>query len=311
MFEKPIVAGVDGSPESLRAATLASQIAVAAKTRCQLVHAIPDGRLARAVGLVPVHVQELIEQVMADARREIAARLRGIVAPAVVRALEVRAGRAARVLADAVARHGAALVVLGGKRRGIVARALSGSTAHSLVRTLDVPVLVTAGRSPRGRVLVAADLSHAARPTLETAAALASLLGARLRVMHVVEPIHYGRVVPRSPDQKTFFRESVETFKRLASTFGGVAESDMVVRQGEAASTIAAEATRWKADVVVVGSHGKGVLDRLLIGSTTEWLLNGLPTSLLVVPAPSASRTIQRHAGRPVRARLISPAERL
>ncbi|PYO97343.1 MAG: hypothetical protein DMD60_07325 [Gemmatimonadetes bacterium] len=95
---------------------------------------------------------------------------------------------------------------------------------------------------------------HAARPTIETAAALASLLGARLRVIHVVEPIRNGRVVPQDPDEKTFFRESVETFKRLASTF--VAESDMVVRQGESASTIAAEATRWKADVVVVGSHG-------------------------------------------------------
>jgi nucleotide-binding universal stress UspA family protein len=298
MFEKPIVAGIDGSPASLRAAALASKLAAAAKTRCQLVHAVPDGRLARAVGTVPVHARGLFERVLAEARREIAARLQGIVAPAVVQALEVRAGRAARVLADAVARHSAALVVLGGKRRGVMARALSGSTAHYLVRTLDVPVLVTARPSPRGRVLVAADLSHAATPTLETAAALARLLDAHLRVMHVVEPIRYGRVVPRSPDEQTFFRESVETFRRLASTFAHVAESDMVVRQGEAAKAIAAEATRWGADVVVVGSHGKGIVDRFLIGSTTEWLLNVLPTSLLIVPAPRATRPTPRQSGR-------------
>jgi universal stress protein family protein len=36
---------------------------------------------------------------------------------------------------------------------------------------------------------------------------------------------------------------------------------------------------------VVVGSHGKGWVERLLIGSVTERLLNQLPSSLLVVPA--------------------------
>jgi len=41
---------------------------------------------------------------------------------------------------------------------------------------------------------------------------------------------------------------------------------------------------------VVVGSHGKGWVDRLLLGSTTERLLDQLPASLLVVPAPPGKR---------------------
>jgi nucleotide-binding universal stress UspA family protein len=175
--------------------------------------------------------------------------------------------------------------VLGGKRRGTIARALSGSTAHYLVRALDVPVLVTGGRSTRiRRILVAVDLSSAARGTLRAAAALSQAVLARLRVLHVVGPIRYPYVVPRAPDKKAFFLESVETFKRLASAVGGVGESDMVVRVGSAEVTIAAEAARWRADVVVVGSHGEGFVDRLLIGSTTEWLLSRLPASVLVVP---------------------------
>ncbi len=221
-----------------------------------------------------------------------AARLNRVVPPAVLRGLDVRYGRAARVVAEAVARHGAGLVVLGAKRRGTIARALSGSTAHYLVRTLDVPVLVTDRRSSRiGRVLVAVDLSSAASATLQAASALANLVGARLRVLHVVEPIRYPTVVPRAPDKQGFLRKSVETFHRLASTVSGAAEPDMVVRQGSAAVAIAAEAARWKADVVVVGSQGKGFVDRLLIGSTTEWLLNRLPASLLVVPIARARRT--------------------
>lgn len=68
----------------------------------------------------------------------------------------------------------------------------------------------------------------------------------------------------------------------------------MVVREGSPEVTIAEEAARWKADVVVVGSQGKGFVDRLLIGSTTEWLLNHLSASLVVVPIASAGRSTRR-----------------
>ena len=54
------------------------------------------------------------------------------------------------------------------------------------------------------------------------------------------------------------------------------------------AETIAQEATNWNADLIVVGSHGKGWVDRLLMGSTTERLLTFLPASVLVVPTGAA-----------------------
>jgi nucleotide-binding universal stress UspA family protein len=259
--------------------------------KCHLVHAVPDGRVAKAIGSVPVHVTGGFEQGLADARKQIAKRLHGVVPPACIGALDVRAGRAARVLADAVARHRAVLMVLGGKHRSILSRALSGSTARYLIRILDVPVLVTGRKSTRiSRVLAAVDLSPAARETLRAAAGLASSVGARLRVVHVVEPIRYPLVIPRAPDRERFFRESVGAFKRLASPYTRAGEAEMVVRRGSAEVTIVAEATRWRADVVVVGSQGKGFVDRLLIGSATEWLLSRLAASLLVVPFARAKR---------------------
>ncbi len=277
--------GVDASPASLRAAVLGWQIAQATKTRCKLIHAVPDVELAAAVTFTSGSVRGLVQQVMGAARRDVAGRLQGVVPAALVRALEVRTGRAARVLARATIRPRAALVVLGGKPRGLLARAWSGSTAHYLVRILRVPVLVTGGRTtPIRRVLVAVDLSPAANATLQAAQGLAKTLGARVRVLHVVEPIRYGRVIPRAPDARAFQRESSAAFRRLLPRFG-IPLSDGVLRRGAPAAAIAAEAARWKADVVVVGSQGKGFVDRLLIGSTTEWLLDRLPTSLLVVPA--------------------------
>jgi len=59
---------------------------------------------------------------------------------------------------------------------------------------------------------------------------------------------------------------------------------DTVVQSGSAARMIADQASSWEADLVVVGSHGKGLVDRVLLGSTTERLLNKLPCSILVIP---------------------------
>jgi len=72
--------------------------------------------------------------------------------------------------------------------------------------------------------------------------------------------------------------------------------ADRVTREGLADEGIAEEAAAWEADVTVVGSHGKGWMDRMLIGSTTERLVNRLPTSLLVVPI---LRRTRRRAVRP------------
>ena len=55
------------------------------------------------------------------------------------------------------------------------------------------------------------------------------------------------------------------------------------------------EAVEWDADLIVAGSHGKGFLERMLLGSTTQELLYRLPTSLLVVPVgvTSSKTTIE------------------
>ena len=74
------------------------------------------------------------------------------------------------------------------------------------------------------------------------------------------------------------------------------------MRRGRAAAAITSEVRQWNADLVVMGSHGKGWVDRLLIGSTSERLLNVLPTSMLVVP-------VSRPAALASPGRLVMPWE--
>src|SRR2546425_241441 len=64
---------------------------------------------------------------------------------------------------------------------------------------------------------------------------------------------------------------------------------DALLRHGAALETVEREASEWRADLLVVGSHGKGSVKRMVVGSVTERLINHLPTSLLVVPAAAAA----------------------
>lgn len=306
MTWQPIIAGVDGSVESLRAASLAWKIARAADARCVLVHAVPE--LWAPGGMAPlVNSPEVFDQLVAEMRKLIAKELGSEIPEAIWQSLVARPGRPAVVL-DQVARElGAGLVVVGGRHHGGLARGLGGSTAHHLVRTSPAPVLVVdgSGRAPQ-RMLVATDLSEAASPTLSTAARYADILHAQLRVVHVVEPAKYPTVVPLSFDMETFAERSREAFDRVVELeLSHIPPDDRVVRRGRADEEIAEEAVAWRADLVVVGSHGKGWIDRLLIGSTTERLLNRLPASLLVVPInrpaqrrPEPARASSRRARR-------------
>jgi nucleotide-binding universal stress UspA family protein len=183
------------------------------------------------------------------------------------------------------------MLVLGGKHHSKLGRWLGGSTVHQVVRRLTVPLLVTAGElRVRPRVMVAVDPSYAAAPTVKQAVAFARLLGSPLHALHVVDPPPAIAELPRD-----WSREIVERdiWPRLP-----LVEEAKVIREGDPFETIVAEAAAWHADVIVVGSHGKGWVDRLLIGSVTEDLLNNLPCAVLVVPVrkPVRVEAVVMHA---------------
>jgi nucleotide-binding universal stress UspA family protein len=190
---------------------------------------------------------------------------------------------------------GAGLIVLGGKHHATLARWLGGSTAHHVVRKLDVPLLVTgSGSIEVKRILAAVDLSFAAGPTLEIAQDFTELFDAKLCAAHVVEPLPIGTEIPIPFDVDEMATRTRERLNRDIWPQMRLPNVEKVLRIGRIAETLAEEAAAWEADLLVVGSHGKGWVDRLLLGSTTERLINSLPASLLVVPvAPDVSESEQ------------------
>jgi len=280
----PIVVGVDASSEAAGAATMGYRIARAAAENCELVHATPDAWAPFAAVGDPKQVQEMQRLQLAVARHQLTEALRGRVAPELLDGLETRFGPAAVVLQQVARERGAGLLVLGGKHHTVLERWLGRSTSLNVVRTTEVPVLVAAGApSAIRRILVAADLSEAARPTLALAERFARLVGAQLRVLSVFEPLPTLPDVP-SVDPASYYGLSQDLLQREIWPLVRTPGAEKIVRHGMVVETLLREATDWSADVLVVGSHGKGWAQRVLLGSVTERLLNALPTSLLVAP---------------------------
>lgn len=275
MMAHPIVVGVDGSLESAAAAAAGVQLAEAAGVPCHLLHATHDVRFELDLAGSGVDVDALQEAMQARVHGELISALAQHVPSDILVGLRIRTGRPGTVLAALVDEVDAGLVVLGGKHHSTLGRWLVGSTAHSAVRQLSVPILVTAGDlQPRPRVLVAVDLSYAALATVHGAVEFARLSRGPLRALHVIEP----------PFDEARAREWIE---RDVWTLLPIPDHEKVMRRGRALDTIAEEAAAWHADVIVVGAHGKGWMDRLLIGSMTEDLLSNLPGAVLVIPVPA------------------------
>lgn len=282
---RPVLIGVDASPASAVALAAGGELARAAGVAAHPIHATPEAwTVPAAPHTFAMNPEGLNAAAREAARAAVVQSLSGQVPPETLRRLEARSGRPCVVLRDAAHELGAGLVVLGGKHHTTIGRWVVGSTAHALARTLDVPLLVTGHAAPKRRVLAAVDLSEAAGPTIHTAERFAELLGASLHVLHVVEPIP---IIPDTPlhfNDEEMHRRSCEHLERYVWPMIAFPGAVTTVRRGPAADVIASEVADARADLVVLGSHGKGWVDRLLIGSVTERVLSMLPTSVLVVP---------------------------
>src|SRR5256886_14063050 len=137
---KPIVVGVDASPEAADAAMFAVAVAHRAETSCHLVHATPGS------GHAPRRDSYPYARRYEQASVQVAAALGDRVPAAVLKSLAVHRGKPAAVLNEAVAALGAELVVLGGKHPSALGRWLGRSTSGEEGRTGHLPLLGAGGR---------------------------------------------------------------------------------------------------------------------------------------------------------------------
>jgi nucleotide-binding universal stress UspA family protein len=272
-----IVVGVDDSPNAAAAASFAQVLARRTGVACILVHAAEPGHEPVAAGL---RVREALGQVRP---------------PLALDDLEIHVGTPAEVLLSRAAQLDAQLVILGGKHHSLLGRWVAGSTAVSVIRRSTLPVLVT--RGPVGiidRILVGADATPASHGAIRYAEEWAGLWGAAVRVVFAVAmpPLlpEYSTGYDLALLQRTGEASAAQEIWPLIGREG----TERIVEVGAAGQVLAEQARHWEAQLLVVARHDRGWMQRVAMGSVTERLLDGLPTSVLVVPATKTERAAER-----------------
>jgi nucleotide-binding universal stress UspA family protein len=139
------------------------------------------------------------------------------------------------------------------------------------------------------RILCPVDLSELSVPTLAYAGAIATWYDAHLTALHVVpsftpmdvrtgvEPVSMVYPVPRD--------EVLEQLRQTVAAAGlGARPVALMAEAGEPAATVVAQALAMRADLLVMGTHGRSGFDRFFLGSVTEKVLRKAPCPVLTVP---------------------------
>jgi nucleotide-binding universal stress UspA family protein len=142
-------------------------------------------------------------------------------------------------------------------------------------------------------VVLATDLSTTSEAATTAALDLAGTLGARLLAVSVIDPgslrLPGGRFRQRV-DQVRSEREHVAQTLVARGRSIGVAV-DFLVWEGDPGESIIEAAAAETADLIVVGSHGRGTVGRFLIGSVSDHVVRNAQCPVLVVrsvgPAPN------------------------
>jgi nucleotide-binding universal stress UspA family protein len=135
-------------------------------------------------------------------------------------------------------------------------------------------------------VLVATDFSDASRLALEYARVLARRFDAALRVLHVVEtPVPLGSEL-FVPEVMTVAEHAVHDAQRqLAAAMAELTEEGAIgqIVVGQAAKKIVEYAADHDVDLIVMGTHGRGALAHLLMGSVAERVVRTAPCPVLTI----------------------------
>lgn len=129
------------------------------------------------------------------------------------------------------------------------------------------------------RILVAVDASQTGKLALETAIGLASESQAQLRIVYVVDTANIN-IGAELADQYQVSASLVDNAQkilnraeRIADAAGVAAEASVITIDAlnkRIPDAIADDAEAWSADLIVIGTHGRRGLSRLLLGSIAE-----------------------------------------
>jgi nucleotide-binding universal stress UspA family protein len=216
----------------------------------------------------------------------------------------------------------AGCIVMATHGRGGLQRWIVGSVADKVMRTSARPVLLVrppaedghAGLVPIRRIVVPLDGSAPAEAALPPAAELARALGATIVLVRVEQPAQaamtmydpIGYIPDLSGLDEQIADEALKYLQQMQSKIPAEVPSDVMLLRGAPATTLLEVLSNDPADLVIMTTHGRGGLRRLVLGSTADRLVRaGVPVLLIrpatPVPEPMRGAMEPANAGAPGR----------
>lgn len=149
------------------------------------------------------------------------------------------------------------------------------------------------------KVLIALDYDPTAQKIAEAGYGLAKAMNARTILLHVIsDPVYYSSlnyspimgfdgfnsidtIQPETADE---LKKTAQNFLEESKKFLGDESIETVVSSGEFGDTILETAQKLNADIIVLGTHGRKGLDKILVGSVTENVLRESLIPLYIIP---------------------------
>lgn len=279
---KKILVATDFSERSNRAVRRAGLLAQEQGAHVSLLHVVDDDRPQRLVASE------------AAAARELLAQTTGTLLHGVRSEAEVALGDPFDRIAKCAREAGVDLIVMGAHRRQLLKNIFVGTSIERVIRENAAPVLMvnSDAAGPYRRVLVATDLSEQSAHALQVARALRILPRSQAVVVRAFDVVAASKLafagVAADKIESHVAEETAVARSELAQFLADVEFGnefyELRVRRGRAASVILEAAIDTGADVVVMGTHGRTGVHKLLLGSVTNEVVCSLDRDILVVP---------------------------
>jgi len=293
-----ILVPVDFSKSSQRTMHLGAVLALKFGARLTAAHIIPSFTAFNYA--FPGDTYEFERKAFAEARKRLPLELPEEMREQLNIQFIVKSGDVQDELLGIVNDENVDLVVLGTHGRRNLGRFFLGSTTETLLRRIPVPILTVSAHgenenaqspfdAPFHRVLYATDLSDTGSSGLHYCADFARALGAHLTLLHVMDEREPTSFIDEQTAHATLMGR---LHKAIEKENHGDLHAVTEVVTGVPHREILKFAETSNTDLIVMNLHGKGFLDRVLVGSTAERVIRSAKIPVLSIPVVAPVGTI-------------------
>lgn len=287
-----ILCPVDFSDCSRRAFDYAIAIGRCFGAAIEVLHVAPE---ALVTGRAELQLQ--LDGLRSDAHADVVAQTKRLIDTIAVPDLRVEArvetGNPATQIVALAGHAESTLVVMGTHGRTGIQRLMLGSVVDKVLRLvrcpmLTVPPLAIAPHTERmfSQVLCPIDFSEPSASALDFAVSLTGRTNGHLMVLHALESQDEPpepRGIPAPDLGQELHDDAQDRVRTLFAAAHYAKEPEVLIVVGKASVEILRVTAERDVDTIVMGVHGRGAIDRLLLGSTTDHVVRAATCPVLTV----------------------------